>query len=66
MITLHVEKMKCGGCAANVKQTVLTKDPKAEVEVDLAQKQVNIESRLDGQTLASLISKAGYPATQLG
>ncbi|HEX4879814.1 MAG TPA: heavy-metal-associated domain-containing protein [Limnobacter sp.] len=63
MITLHVEKMKCGGCAANVKQAILNKDPQAEVETDLGQKKVSVESSLDGQTLADLISQAGYPAS---
>ncbi|HEX4843461.1 MAG TPA: heavy metal-associated domain-containing protein [Limnobacter sp.] len=66
MITLNVEKVKCGGCAANVRQTVLSKDPQADIEVDLAHKQVRIESSLDGQTLAELISHAGYPATVQG
>jgi copper chaperone len=53
MITLSVEKVKCGGCAANVKQ----------VQVDVANKQVEIDSRLDGHTLATIVSQAGYPAT---
>ncbi|WP_370261192.1 heavy-metal-associated domain-containing protein [Limnobacter sp.] len=62
MITLQVEKMKCGGCAANVKQTVLSKDPQAEIDVDLANKQVKVQSCLDAQMLAKLITEAGYPA----
>ncbi|WP_335618640.1 heavy-metal-associated domain-containing protein [Limnobacter sp.] len=63
MITLSVEKVKCGGCAANVKQAVLAKDPQAQVQVDVANKQVEIDSRLDGHTLATIVSQAGYPAT---
>lgn len=63
MVTLNVDKVKCGGCAANVKQAVLAKDPQASIQVDIAKKQVEIDSRLDGQTLAGLISQAGYPAT---
>ena len=63
MITLSVEKVKCGGCAANVKQAVLAKDPQAQVQVDVANKQVEIDSRLDGHTLATIVSQAGYPAS---
>lgn len=63
MITLQVEKMKCGGCAANVKQTVLAQDANAIVEVSLELKQVTVETTLSSQSLASLISQAGYPAS---
>ena len=63
MITLNVEKVKCGGCAANLKQAVLAEDPQAELQVDIPNKKVEIDSRLDAQTLANVISKAGYPAT---
>lgn len=62
MIELTVEKMKCGGCAANVEKAVKATDPSAVVQIDLAQKQVQIDSRLPANVLVKTISEAGYPA----
>lgn len=62
MIELTVEKMKCGGCAANVERAVKTQDVAATVQIDLTQKLVQIQSNLPAATLAKTISDAGYPA----
>ncbi len=63
MIELTVEKMKCGGCSANVERAVKAQDPAAQVQIDLAQKLVKVESTLPAASLAKTISDAGYPAT---
>lgn len=44
MIEFTVEKMKCGGCSANVERVVKTLDPAARVEIDLTQKLVDRKS----------------------
>lgn len=62
MIELTVEKMKCGGCSANVERAVKAQDPAAQVQIDLAQKLVQVESTLPAANLAKTISEAGYPA----
>ena len=62
MIELTVEKMKCGGCSANVERAVKTLDPAAKVDVDLAQKLVQVQSDLSASKLAQTITEAGYPA----
>ncbi|MCR2747818.1 heavy-metal-associated domain-containing protein [Limnobacter parvus] len=62
MIELTVEKMKCGGCSANVERAVKAQDPAAQVQIDLAQKLVQVESTLPAASLAKTISEAGYPA----
>lgn len=62
MIELTVEKMKCGGCAANVERAVKAQDVTATVQIDLTQKLVQIQSNLPAATLAKTISEAGYPA----
>lgn len=62
MIELTVEKMKCGGCSANVERAVKAQDPAALVQIDLAQKLVKVESTLPAAGLAKTISEAGYPA----
>lgn len=62
MYELHVDKMTCGGCAARVTRAVLAIDDAAKVNVDLKSKTVHVESDLDVDTVASAITKAGYPA----
>ncbi|MDP3189222.1 heavy-metal-associated domain-containing protein [Limnobacter sp.] len=62
MIELTVEKMKCGGCSANVERAVKAQDPTAQVQIDLALKLVQVESALPAASLAKIISDAGYPA----
>lgn len=62
MIELTVEKMKCGGCSANVERALKALDPAARVDVDLAQKLVRVQSDLPASTLIKTISEAGYPA----
>ncbi|WP_334119382.1 heavy-metal-associated domain-containing protein [Limnobacter sp.] len=62
MIELTVEKMKCGGCSANVERAVKAQDPTAQVQIDLARKLVQVESTLPAASLAKTISEAGYPA----
>ena len=62
MTEFTVEKMKCGGCSANVERAVKALDPDARVEIDLAQKLVRVQSDLPASNLAKTISEAGYPA----
>jgi copper chaperone len=62
MTVLNVEKMKCGGCAANVEKAVKGQDAQAQVQIDLAAKRVTIQSTLPPAKLADIITQAGYPA----
>lgn len=61
MVELHVEGMTCGGCAASVKRAVQTVDRDANVDVDLQQKIVRIESQADVEAVKTAIIDAGYP-----
>lgn len=62
IVKLAVEKMKCGGCSANVERAVKSEDPYAQVEVDLAEKRVRIESEVPAERMVKAISDAGFPA----
>ncbi len=53
--------MSCGHCLAAVTEAVKEADAKAEVDVDLAQKTVKVESALSREQLAGVLSEAGYP-----
>jgi copper chaperone len=62
LVELSVEKMKCGGCSANVENIVKAEDAFAQVEVDLAEKRVRIESEVPAERMVKAISDAGFPA----
>jgi copper chaperone len=62
MQLFSVEGMTCGHCVRAVTQAVQSQDPAASVKVDLAAKEVGVESRLSAEQVISLITEEGYSA----
>lgn len=62
MQVFNVEGMTCGHCVRAVTQAVQSKDSSASVKVDLAAKEVGVESRLSAEEVISLITEEGYSA----
>ena len=62
MQIFSVEGMTCGHCVRAVTQAVQSQDPAASVKVDLAAKEVGVESRLSADQVIELISEEGYNA----
>ena len=60
MQIFSVEGMTCGHCVRAVTQAVQSQDPAAEVKVDLAAKQVSVQSQLSAEVIAGLIREEGY------
>ncbi len=60
---LHIESMTCGGCARSVTATVKDVDPAATVAIDLASKEVKIESSQPVEKFTKALDEAGFPAT---
>ncbi|MFN5234910.1 MAG: heavy-metal-associated domain-containing protein [Burkholderiaceae bacterium] len=60
MYELKVDGMTCGGCAASVKRAVQTLDANANVDVDLADKTVKVETAVQLDAVKSAIEDAGY------
>lgn len=60
MQVFNVEGMTCGHCVRAVTQAVQAQDADAKVTVDLAAKQVSVESKLDREEIAGLIKEEGY------
>ncbi|MBA1430033.1 heavy-metal-associated domain-containing protein [Pseudomonas fluorescens] len=60
MQVFSVEGMTCGHCVRAVTQAVQSQDPDAEVTVDLATKQVRVQSLLEREAIAQLIKEEGY------
>ena len=62
MQVFSVEGMTCGHCVRAVTQAVQGQDPAASVKVDLAAKEVGVESRLSAEQVIALITAEGYSA----
>lgn len=62
MQVFSVEGMTCGHCVRAVTQAVQNQDPAASVKVDLAAKEVGVESRLSAEQVIEAINAEGYSA----
>ncbi|KQW97072.1 copper-binding protein [Massilia sp. Root418] len=63
MYQLQVEEMSCGHCVASVTKAVKAIDAQASVEVDLAGKQVMVQSGAPLDAVKAAIADAGFPVT---
>lgn len=62
MQVFSVEGMTCGHCVRAVTQAVHSQDPAASVNVNLAAKEVGVESQLSDEQVIALITEEGYSA----
>ncbi|MGG7674110.1 cation transporter [Pseudomonas sp. WC2] len=60
MQVFNVQGMSCGHCVKAITNAVQAKDPAASVRVDLAAKEVGVESALSAEQVIELISEEGY------
>lgn len=60
MQVFNVQGMSCGHCVQAITQALQARDPAASVRVDLAAKEVGVESALSADEVISLISEEGY------
>ncbi len=60
MQVFNVQGMSCGHCVKAITGAVQAKDPAASVRVDLAAKEVGVESTLDAEQIIEAISEEGY------
>ena len=58
--SFQVQGMTCGHCVRAVTEAVKSVDPHAEVKVDLATGQVDVQSQQDRTALAKAIQDEGY------
>ncbi|ALU58946.1 copper resistance protein CopZ [Pseudomonas syringae pv. lapsa] len=62
MQLFNVQGMTCGHCVRAVTEAIKHEDSSAEVQVELASKQVKVQSSLSPERIVSLISEEGYQA----
>jgi copper chaperone len=61
MYQLEVGEMSCGHCVASVTKAVQAIDAAAKVDVDLAQRRVQVQSAAALDAVSAAIEDAGYP-----
>ncbi|AKT28549.1 heavy-metal-associated domain-containing protein [Pseudomonas syringae pv. actinidiae] len=57
-----VQGMTCGHCVRAVTEAIKNDDPAAQVQVELASKQVKVQSSLSPEQIIGLIGEEGYQA----
>lgn len=60
MQVFNVEGMSCGHCVKAITHAVQARDPAASVRVDLAAKEVGVESALSADQVIEAIREEGY------
>ncbi|MFL1528614.1 heavy-metal-associated domain-containing protein [Pseudomonas sp. O230] len=60
MQVFNVQGMSCGHCVKAITQALQAKDPAASVRIDLAAKEVGVESALTADQVIAAISEEGY------
>lgn len=62
MQVFNVQGMTCGHCVKAVTRAVQEQDAAAQVEVDLAARQVRVQSALEAERILTAIRDEGYQA----
>ncbi|AFZ50544.1 heavy-metal-associated domain-containing protein [Dactylococcopsis salina] len=62
MIALNVPTIKCEGCAEAITNEIKTHDPNAQVNVDVENKIVNVETSATEAAVKDMITAAGHSA----
>jgi copper chaperone len=60
MQVFNVQGMSCGHCVKAITNAVQAKDPAASVRVDLAAKEVGVESAMSADQVIEAIREEGY------
>jgi copper chaperone len=60
MYQFNVPDMTCGHCVSTITKALKSEDPKAKVEISLAERLVKVDSTLSREDIAQRIAEAGY------
>ena len=65
MYQFNVPDMTCGHCVSTITRAVKKEDPRARVEISLAQHLVKVDSALSREEVAQQLAEAGYTPTEV-
>lgn len=57
----QIPDIHCGGCAKTITRVLGELDPVAQVEIDVATRQLRVTSALSREALAARLVDAGFP-----
>jgi copper chaperone len=60
-IKLKVPDMSCGHCVAAIETAIKRVDAKAVVQIDLAQREVRVQTAASEQSVRDALTQEGYP-----
>jgi copper chaperone len=60
MFELQIPAISCGHCVRAVTEAVREVDPKAQVQVDLASKRVQVQTEAARPAVVAALTEAGY------
>lgn len=60
MIELKIPSMSCGHCVSTITRAIQQTDPAAVVDIDLASRQVRVQSLAERNVIVAAIVEAGY------
>lgn len=60
MISFTIPSMSCGHCVGVITESVKAADPAAEVQIDLGNHNVRIETTRTREAMAATLTQAGY------
>ncbi len=63
MTKFNVPDMSCGHCKSAVEKAVASVDPDARVQVDLDNRTVEIDAKVDDAALVAALKSEGYGAS---
>ncbi|TDV51217.1 copper chaperone [Pseudomonas graminis] len=63
MQVFKVQGMTCAHCVRAVTSAIQGQDPTAQVQVDLANGEVKVQSQLEAEQIVELIEEEGYATT---
>jgi copper chaperone len=65
MPTLRIPDMTCGGCARSVTLALQSVDGGAQLQIDVPNRQVRVESSVDENALLAALREAGFSAQRV-
>lgn len=60
MLDFKIPNMTCGHCARAVTEAVKAADPQAEVQIDLPDHRVQVQTHAERQAVVARLVEAGY------
>ncbi len=63
-LKLHVPSLNSPEAAREIKETILTSEPGAKVDIDVENKTVTVEAKASEETFKQLITAAGFEVAE--